>query len=429
MATELNNRQLDPVRVQAALQKAYDHRDRMSDAERYLALASYYSYGPKPDMARSISSLESLVDLQPDNAAALNNLSNAYRQVREHAKAEVAASRALASQQSMAVIYSNLVLSQMAVGKVAAAESTLALMASRLPQNPSTIGSRALVLAATGRGDSAFRVLDSLRRARPSDLAVQSEGAFTQATISAARGRIREFGRLMRESAGAALQQGTRSAPLDAAIDAAQTEAWFLEQPSRAVSTLDRAVTEHPLDSLSPVERPYARLARAYALAGQPARARAYLAAFDRRTQEIARGDDNQQRHSVLGYIAMAERRYDDAGREFRAADQGSCTVCALPDIARAYDLAGNADSAIAVFSRYIEAPAEPTRVWDADAYNLAGAHKRLGELYEAKGDAQKAASHYAAFVDLWKDADPELQPIVRRVRERLATIQRVERP
>jgi hypothetical protein len=41
----------------------------------------------------------------------------------------------------------------------------------------------------------------------------------------------------------------------------------------------------------------------------------------------------------------------------------------------------------------------------------------------------QKVTSHYAAFVDLWKDADPELQPIVRRVREHLATIQREERP
>jgi hypothetical protein len=40
----------------------------------------------------------------------------------------------------------------------------------------------------------------------------------------------------------------------------------------------------------------------------------------------------------------------------------------------------------------------------------------------------QKAASHYAKFVDLWKDADPELQPHVRKARERLAVLQRAER-
>jgi hypothetical protein len=46
---------------------------------------------------------------------------------------------------------------------------------------------------------------------------------------------------------------------------------------------------------------------------------------------------------------------------------------------------------------------------------------KRLGELYEAKGDAQRAASNYLAFIELWKNADPELQPKVLEARQRLA--------
>jgi tetratricopeptide (TPR) repeat protein len=427
IASELNNRGLDPARVQTALQKAYDHRDRMSDAERYLTINSYFTVGPKRDFPRAISALESLVDLQPDNAAALNNLANDYRLVREHAKAEAAASRALAQQQTAAVIYRNLAWSQLALGKVAAAESTLALMATRLPQNPLAVMSRALVMAAVGQHDSAYGLLDSLRRARTGDLAVQYEGALYQSGIAATRGRIRDYVRLSRESNDAARQQGTLSGPLNAALDEAEAEAWFFEQPSRAVGMLDRALAEHPLDSLAPIERPYDRLVQIYALANQPERARTYLAAFDRRAQETARRDDKQVRHRLLGSISVAEHRYDDAVREFRAADEGACTGCWLPELARAYDLGGNADSAIAVFSRYIEAPSEPTRAWVADPYHLAGAHKRLGELYEARGDRQKAASHYAAFVDLWKDADPELQPIVRRVRERLTTLQRRE--
>jgi hypothetical protein len=39
--------------------------------------------------------------------------------------------------------------------------------------------------------------------------------------------------------------------------------------------------------------------------------------------------------------------------------------------------------------------------------------HKRLGELYEAKGQRDKALQHYRSFLALWKDADPELQPKV----------------
>ena len=56
----------------------------------------------------------------------------------------------------------------------------------------------------------------------------------------------------------------------------------------------------------------------------------------------------------------------------------------------------------------------------DDDAFMLAPTRKRLGELYEAKGDTARAASHYAAFVSLWKNADPELQPAVAEVRRRL---------
>jgi hypothetical protein len=47
----------------------------------------------------------------------------------------------------------------------------------------------------------------------------------------------------------------------------------------------------------------------------------------------------------------------------------------------------------------------------------LAGTHKRLDELYEAKGEREKAASHYQQFVDLWKNADPEFQPRIAEVK------------
>jgi len=48
------------------------------------------------------------------------------------------------------------------------------------------------------------------------------------------------------------------------------------------------------------------------------------------------------------------------------------------------------------------------------------GLRRRLGELYEARGDRAKAGDYYARLVDLWKDADPELQPIVADARAAL---------
>ena len=45
--------------------------------------------------------------------------------------------------------------------------------------------------------------------------------------------------------------------------------------------------------------------------------------------------------------------------------------------------------------------------------------------LNDAKGDSETAALHYARFVELWKDADAELQPRVAAARARLNEIVR----
>ena len=128
----------------------------------------------------------------------------------------------------------------------------------------------------------------------------------------------------------------------------------------------------------------------------------------------------------MLGSIALGERRYADAAREYHESDQGNCLVCQVPFEANAWDLAGQPDSAIARYEHYIDTR-QPFRA-TTDEIFLAGSHKRLGELYEAKGDKQNALTHYLKFVDLWKDADAELQPRVGEVRARIARLKDQER-
>ena len=50
-------------------------------------------------------------------------------------------------------------------------------------------------------------------------------------------------------------------------------------------------------------------------------------------------------------------------------------------------------------------------------------AHLRRAELYAQLADTAATAEEYARFLELWKDADPELQPIVTRARERLTRL------
>ena len=58
----------------AYYEKAYNHRDRLSDAERYLLLGSYYSLGGHQDAAKALAAYEQLLEIQPNNTAGLNNL-------------------------------------------------------------------------------------------------------------------------------------------------------------------------------------------------------------------------------------------------------------------------------------------------------------------------------------------------------------------
>jgi hypothetical protein len=60
---------------------------------------------------------------------------------------------------------------------------------------------------------------------------------------------------------------------------------------------------------------------------------------------------------------------------------------------------------------------------------HLAHALQRLGELYEAKGDVPNAVKYYREFLDLWRRADPELQPRVAEVRRRISRLGDIEPP
>jgi len=49
--------------------------------------------------------------------------------------------------------------------------------------------------------------------------------------------------------------------------------------------------------------------------------------------------------------------------------------------------------------------------------------HLRRAALYERLGDTRAAASHYARFVELWKDCDPEFRPLLEQARAGLARV------
>ena len=427
LAVEMTNRGYPRPVVTATIQKAYNHRERLGESERYLTIAGYYSYGPKPDRARIVSAYESLLENDPLNVAALNNLAQAYRYRRQFARAEELAKRAIA-QQSAAVFYNNAIYAQLSQGKVDDARQTIGAFKAALPRNPNTAYAAAMFHGMGGDYTAAAQVLDSVRRARINEPVVTQNTDYMLGVIANARGQIAEGLRWWTSGNDALATMGDDVAPLSKELDRAELDAWFRGNRERALRTIDEALVKHPLDSVAPIQRPYDRLVYLYSIVGAPVKARAMLAAFDRRRQDAELLTDDRTRHQMLGHIAIAEQRYDEAVNEFRAADEGYCTTCAYPDIARAYDLGGHTDSTIALLERYLAGPADPFGQIIEDGRSRAGSHKRLAELYDAKGNREKAMSHYSKFIDLWKNADADLQPHVQKAKERLAQLQRAER-
>jgi hypothetical protein len=48
---------------------------------------------------------------------------------------------------------------------------------------------------------------------------------------------------------------------------------------------------------------------------------------------------------------------------------------------------------------------------------------QRAGELNAQRGHRREAIERYSQLVELWKNADPDLQPLVRDVRGRIAKL------
>src|SRR5512143_3889406 len=104
---------------------------------------------------------------------------------------------------------------------------------------------------------------------------------------------------------------------------------------------MDSALARDPLDSILPGDRPYYELARFYAAVGDVPRARALLASANENDRVLAHTRPAEQSWT-RGVIALASSQPHEAESELRQASETyTCPICALPDLARAYEAVG----------------------------------------------------------------------------------------
>jgi DNA-binding SARP family transcriptional activator len=122
---------------------------------------------------------------------------------------------------------------------------------------------------------------------------------------------------------------------------------------------------------------------------------------------------------SIRAHVAAAGGRTREALAEL---DQAGWEAAASVFAAEAYDRyfrgellqrVGRDDEALGWFRSIAERAAY-------ELVYLAPAHLRQAEIYDGRGDSARAAQHYAKFIKLWGQADPELQPRVLEAQKRL---------
>jgi tetratricopeptide (TPR) repeat protein len=428
LGVALENAGLGPQRADSAYARAYRYRNRLSERERDLTTAAYFDFGPGHDRARAAAAYEEVLARDSIDIIALNNMANLMMRRREFARAESLQLRSIRAGVASALEHENLMVSEFNRGELDSAAASAAEFKRRFPGSPSAERMDEPFLYQRGQLDSLVLLEKRLQHSRYPGNRVWA--TYRLAQLAMLHGRLAESARLQSAARAADAARGALLPPLEDSITSAYVDAWFRGQPARAIAKMDALLARVRLDTLPPLERHYDRIATVYAIAGRPDRARAVLARIATEVKDSALVRFMQPAlHDAWAEIALAEHRPRDAIIEFARGDSlpdgpaYSCSGCLSLKLARAYDQAGDLDSARVMLERY-QAAREAYRLpFTSDEYYYAGAYKRLGELYDARGDHAKAAVNYARFVALWKDADPELQPSVAAVRKRLAQL------
>ncbi len=408
-----------------ALDAAFRHRERLPPLERHLTVAGYYQFADRePDSA--IAAFQAALDIAPDNPTATNNLGLLYNAQGRFAEAEQVLRRGIASPNRVMSMVVNLAFAYLAQGKWAESDSLNAFAQEHFPEHPYTLGHRVDIALAKRDLAAAERLFAEPRLANMPKSALEA-GMFQRALIAEMRGQLRRVEAIADSAGRLAIEAGVPGRAASWALVRAAHEARQRANPAAARAVLARALASPALRDLPQDEWPHGSLGEIYALLGDVEGVRKHRRLDDASTPADSRMPDYDAWWDALEAEATG-RWADAAAAHARGAESvRSCMPCLTFYTAHALDRAGQADSAEAWYRAGVESPATGEDPEDATFYPVA--LRRLAEFAESRGDRGAALGYYERFVDLWRDADPELQPQVAGARQRIAALTAEPRP
>ena len=421
LGTILSNHSQQPTLARESLSRAYRHRDRLPDRERLLAEASYHMTVTE-QTEKAIDAYRQLIELNPMDDWAQNNLGVIYSKAGDREKALACYERANEIAPD-ALKLGNVIGEQVWLGRDAEAESTLAEFERFYPDNPEVWSDRALFASSRFRYEEAETYVRKYEEQMQGSLFGQARASMGLASLRAIRGRLHEAETYYVEMAERFQKAGSRTSAIELAVNLAALDIFIREQPEAGAGHLDQGLRETPLDSLDVADRPYLELAGLYAVAGRPEDAERLLARFDDQTGPVLTPSDRIERRFAVGMLALAQGHVEEAlvAMESVIAEKKTFEGWNLPFLGLAQERAGQPAAAQATYEQYLASPSMFRVIYDRDL--LGTVLERLAALYAEAGERERALTTYQRLVDLWAEADPDVQERVAEARRAIARL------